>query len=72
MKMIEIRERTDEELRTLESQLQEDLYRMRVQKATNQLENTATLKTLKRDLARVKTIQAAREKGVEESRKATR
>ena len=40
MRIDEIRERTDEELATLSRQLQEDLYKLRVQKATNQLDDT--------------------------------
>ena len=72
MKLIEIRERTDEELKTLEAQLKEDLYGLRVQKSTNQLENTASLQVLRRDLARVKTVQSARASGIEESKKGSR
>ena len=72
MKVSEIRDRTDEELKTLGAQLQEDLYLQRVQKATNQLENTASLRRLRRDLARVKTVQQARVKGVEASKAAQR
>jgi large subunit ribosomal protein L29 len=72
VKVSEIRDRTDEELKTLGAQLQEDFYRQRVQKATNQLENTASLRRLRRDLARVKTVQQARVKGVEASKAAKR
>lgn len=72
MKVSEIRDRTDEELKTLDAQLQEDFYRQRVQKATNQLENTASLRRLRRDLARVKTVQQARAKGVEAPKAAKR
>jgi len=68
MKLIEIRDRTDQELQALEAQLREDSHRLHVQKATNQLENTSTLCAMRRDLARVKTIQRAREQGLEESR----
>ena len=69
MKPVEIRERTDEELVTLSRQLEEDLYKLRVQKATNQLEDTNAPRRIKKDLARVKTILNARQKGSEESRK---
>ena len=72
MKMSEIRERTDEELKTLSKQLGEDLYRARVQKATNQLENTGTLRELRRDLARVNTVYRARALGNEESKQGKR
>ena len=69
MKPAEIRERTDEELTTLSRQLQEDLYKLRVQKATNQLEDTNAPRRLKKDLARVQTVLNARNKGLEESKK---
>ncbi len=65
MKMHEIRERSDNELQTLSRQLQEDLYKLRVQKATNQLENTNAIGRTKKDLARVLTVIEARQRGVE-------
>jgi large subunit ribosomal protein L29 len=68
MKVSEIRERTDEELVRLSNQLHSELFALRVKKATNQLEDTASLKQLRLDIARVETIRRAREKGVEESR----
>jgi large subunit ribosomal protein L29 len=61
MKIQEIRERNEEELRTLSRQLSEDLYKLRVQKATNQLENTNALRRTRKDLAKVNTILRARE-----------
>jgi large subunit ribosomal protein L29 len=69
MKLFEIRERTDEELATLSRQLHEDLYKLRVQKATNQLENTNTPRRTRKDLARVLTVIRARQTGVEKSHK---
>jgi len=68
MKIAEIRERTDAELRTLVHQLHEDLYRARVKKATNQLEDTNTMSRIRRDIARVKTVMQARRIGVEASK----
>lgn len=64
----ELRERTDAELRSAERQLNEDLFKLRLERATNQLENVSKLKTAKRDLARVKTVIRARDKGLEESK----
>jgi large subunit ribosomal protein L29 len=69
MKIHEIRERADNELGTLTRQLQEDLYKLRVQKATNQLENTNTPGRTRKDLARVKTVLRARQLGREPSKK---
>ncbi len=67
MRVAEIRERTDDELTTLARQLQEDLYKLRVQKATNQLENTNAPRRVRKDLARVQTVARARELGVEQA-----
>ncbi len=71
MKISEIRERNDEELGTLSRQLHEDLFKLRVQKATNQLENTNSPRQIRKDLARVMTILKARNLELEESKKET-
>ena len=68
----ELRERTDAELVSLERQLRTDLFKLRLGRATNQLENVAKVKTTKRDLARVKTLIRARAMGLEVSMPATR
>ena len=56
LKSADLRELSVEDLRARERELDETLFRMRLQKATAQLESTATLQTTRRDLARVKTI----------------
>lgn len=45
--------------------LSQELFNMRFQHATGQLENTARLKTVKRDIARAKTILTELRKGEE-------
>ncbi len=42
-------------------QLQEAAWKLRLQKATGQLENPSRLKVLRRDVARIKTYQRALE-----------
>jgi large subunit ribosomal protein L29 len=69
MRLDEIRERTDEELETLSRQLREDLFKLRVQKATNQLDDTNAPGRARKDLARVMTVLKARLIGVEQSKK---
>jgi len=69
MRIDEIRERTDDELQTLTQQLQEDLYKLRVQKSTNQLEDTNAARRVRKDLARVNTVIRARMLGREQSKK---
>ena len=52
--------------------LEEDLFKLRVQRFTNQLENTMKIRKTRRTLARVKTLLTARDKGLEASRKEAR
>lgn len=56
MKAKELRERTVEELRELETELREKLFRLKMQHYTGQLESVAELKAMKRDIARVLTV----------------
>ena len=56
MKATELREMTTAELNQELVELKEQLFRLRFQHATNQLDNPMELKTVRRDLARVKTV----------------
>lgn len=56
MKAVELREMTLEELKVRESELAEELARMRIQLSIKRLDNPRQAKVAKRDLARVKTI----------------
>ncbi len=62
MKVSELRELTVEELRQREKDLKGELFNLRFQLETHQLQNTDRLRQVKRDLARAKTILG--EKGV--------
>ncbi len=57
MKVEEIRKMTDEELSNELASLKEELFKLRFQHATNQLDNPAQIAQVKRDIARVMTIQ---------------
>ncbi|HIW17890.1 large subunit ribosomal protein L29 [Faecalicoccus acidiformans] len=57
----EIREKTNEELLAQIDALKEELFNLRFQQATGQLENTARLKTVKKTIARIKTVMTERE-----------
>ncbi len=59
-KASELRQLTTEELRHLLQEMEQTLQKMRFQHALKQLENTAALHTLRKDIARVKTILAER------------
>ncbi|WP_420861406.1 50S ribosomal protein L29 [Algirhabdus cladophorae] len=52
----ELRDKTPDELKNELSNLKKEAFNLRFQQATGQLENTARMRTVKRDAARVKTI----------------
>ena len=56
MKPAKVREMGLEELRTKVLELQEQLFRLRVQKSIGQLDNAIKLRETRRDIARVKTV----------------
>ena len=56
MKASEIREMSVEELNEKLAGLKEELFALRFQLAVNQLDNTARLKAVKKDIARIKTV----------------
>ncbi len=56
MKAREIKELTAEELLKREKDLKEELFNLRFQHSTGQLDNTARLKQLKKDVARIETV----------------
>ena len=56
MKAVELRDMDAEALRAREAELDDQLFRMRIQKSMGQLEVPGKVRTVRRDLARVKTI----------------
>ena len=56
MKASELRELSVDELQAKTDELRGELFNARVKKSTGQLENTALLHNLRRDVARVETI----------------
>jgi large subunit ribosomal protein L29 len=60
MKAAELRDLSDEELRGKLRELQEELFNLRFQLATGQIENVGRIRTVRRDIARLKTIQHQR------------
>ena len=57
----EIREKSNEELLKDIDALKDELFNLRFQQATGQLENTARLRTVKKTIDRIKTIMTERE-----------
>ena len=56
MKASDVRKMSVAELETKLSDLKKDLFQLRLQHATNQLENPVKIAQVKRDIAKVKTI----------------
>lgn len=56
MKASEIRDMSVEEMNEKLAGLKEELFALRFQLAVNQLDNTARLKVVKKDIARIKTV----------------
>ena len=61
MKVGEVRDLGVDELRQREKDLDDQLFRLRIQKSMGQLEAAGKLKALRRDLARVKTVLREKE-----------
>lgn len=52
----ELRDKTPDQLRDELAALKKEAFNLRFQQATGQLENTARMRTVRRNVARVKTI----------------
>ncbi len=64
MKTKKLREMTSQELDNQFNDLKSELFNLRFQLATGQLDNPVKIKFVKKDIARVKTIQRERELNV--------
>ena len=62
MKAEEIREYSDEQLADRILEMEEELFRLRLQNETGQLENPLLVRAMRKDLARCKTIRSERER----------
>jgi LSU ribosomal protein L29P len=60
----ELREKTRDELNEELNQLKAELFKLRFQHATSQLENPMKIRQIKKDIARVKTIIREKELGI--------
>jgi len=61
MKTKDLKELTKEELLKKKKDTKEELFNLRFQHSTGQLENTARLKLLKKDVAKIETILRQKE-----------
>ena len=60
MKANDLREKGSDELRALETGLQQELFQLRMQLYTGQLDKPSRIRETRRAIARVKTILSAR------------
>ena len=61
MKASALRELTEDELGQKYGELTEELFNLRFQLATSQMENVGRMRAVRRDIARVRTIQRERQ-----------
>jgi large subunit ribosomal protein L29 len=67
MNASDLRDKTPDQLRDQLTQLKKEAFNLRFQQATGQLENTARMRAVKRDVARVKTILNEKAAGAAEA-----
>ncbi len=60
MRAREVRDLTDEEMQGKARDLSEELFRLRLRRGTGQIEDAMRIRKIRRDIARVKTIQHER------------
>jgi large subunit ribosomal protein L29 len=63
MRAEEIRELAPDEIKKRVAELEEERFRLRFRSATEQLENPLRLRTIRKDIARLKTVLTERERG---------
>lgn len=61
LKVDQIRQLSDEEIQAKLKEFKEELFNLRFQLATGQLDNPMRLRAVRKDIARVKTIQRERQ-----------
>ena len=59
-KITDLRAKTDDQLTADLAELKREAFNLRFQAATNQLERPARIKEVRRDIARIKTLQTER------------
>ncbi len=67
MKASDVRAKTVDELKDMLVELKKEQFNLRFQKATQQLESTSRIREVRRDIARVKTVLAEKNRNEETS-----
>jgi len=65
MKAGKLRELSEDELRSKETELKDKLFKLRFQHSLGQLDSPMKLKNIRKDIARLKTILREKSKGME-------
>ena len=63
MRPAEVRNMTAEELRAKESDFRRELFNLRFQQATGEIQNPKRMRTVRKDIARILTIMKEKERG---------
>jgi len=67
-KMVEIRERPDDELKASIVRARDELFRLKLNRFTNQLTDTTQIRKKRREIARIATVLSARKHGLEQAK----
>jgi large subunit ribosomal protein L29 len=65
MKVRELKELSADELQAKETELIDQIFKLRFQKSLGQLENPMKIKNIRKDIARIKTLLKQSSKGTE-------
>jgi large subunit ribosomal protein L29 len=65
MKAEELRSMSPDQLEEKLGELKKEQFNLRFQRATGQLENTSRVRTVRRDIARIRTVASQRRSGAE-------
>ena len=68
MKAEEFRVMTADQLDDQLAKLKKEQFNLRFQRASGQLENTSRVREVRRDIARIKTVQAQKRNGADQSK----
>ena len=64
-KIADLRPKTDDELKAQLTELQKEQFNLRFQGASGQLEDTARVRVVRRDIARIKTLMNDRQRAAQ-------
>ena len=71
MRVDEVRELTVDDIKARVAELEEERFRLKFRSATEPLENPLRLRTIRKDIARLKTVLTERERGTQAGKRET-